>query len=255
LLYEYKNGVIMIIYKIQNKINGKIYIGKTIRDLNKRISEHLESKSYIGDALRKYGLECFDISIIDYAETREWLNDKEIEYINQYNCKHPNGYNLTDGGEGFASKHTEETKQKMRKLWTEEKRQKMRSIHLGKKFSEEHKRKIGEKSKGRKQSEEIIAKKRGIPRSKETIIKIKNSKIGHRHSEETKRKIGEKSKGRFPSKQTRDKIRKSLLGRFCSKETRDKIRESNIRTKTGVPWSAKQREAYNRRKLNFIKEN
>lgn len=90
----------MNIYKIQNKINGKIYIGQTRKSLNERISGHLISNSYIGRALRKYGLQCFDISIIDMADTKEWLNDKEMEYIAFYDCKHPNGYNLTDGGEG-----------------------------------------------------------------------------------------------------------------------------------------------------------
>ena len=38
----------MIIYKVQNKINAKIYIGQTKRSLNQRILEHFEeNNSYI----------------------------------------------------------------------------------------------------------------------------------------------------------------------------------------------------------------
>jgi len=48
----------MIIYKIKNNINGKVYIGLTTKDVSKRISEHIaENKSYIQKALNKYGLQ------------------------------------------------------------------------------------------------------------------------------------------------------------------------------------------------------
>ena len=90
----------MIIYKIQNKINGKIYIGMTVRDVMDRISAHLRSKSHIGSALRKYGIQYFDISVIDFAKDHGTLCDKEIEYINFYDCRAPKGYNHTDGGDG-----------------------------------------------------------------------------------------------------------------------------------------------------------
>lgn len=70
----------MIIYKIENKLNGKIYIGQTKNNLNERIQSHLENKkTLIGRALRKYGIQNFEISVIDYAENKEWLDDKETE--------------------------------------------------------------------------------------------------------------------------------------------------------------------------------
>jgi len=93
----------MIIYKIENKINGKIYIGQTIKSLNQRIAGHLEAKSHIGNSLRKYGLQYFDISVIDTADDKETLLDKEIEYINFYDSRHPNGYNIVEGGAGGDS--------------------------------------------------------------------------------------------------------------------------------------------------------
>ena len=75
----------MIIYKIENLLNGKCYIGQTIRPLNERLGEHLRHSSYIGRALNKYGIENFDIREIDAASTIEELNKKEIYYINEYN--------------------------------------------------------------------------------------------------------------------------------------------------------------------------
>lgn len=121
----------MIIYKVTNKIDGKVYIGQTRRSLNQRMSEHLSSgrTSYFDRALNKYGLQSFIVEIIDKAETKEELNEKEQYYIRFFNCKVPNGYNLTDGGEGqvgvrrFGSdnphwnkKHSEETKKKLSKI-------------------------------------------------------------------------------------------------------------------------------------------
>lgn len=93
----------MIIYKIENKINNKLYIGQTKNSLEFRIREHLKVCSLIGRALRKYKLESFVMSIIDSAEDRVTLHEKEKYWIKTLNTKHPNGYNLTIGGEGVAS--------------------------------------------------------------------------------------------------------------------------------------------------------
>src|SRR3989304_2765181 len=103
----------MTIYKIENKFNGKIYIGQTKREINKRVYFHLKRKSYVGNALRKYGLQSFLISIIDQADTKEILDEKERYWIKFYNCRNPEGYNFTDGGDGLINP-SEETRQKMR---------------------------------------------------------------------------------------------------------------------------------------------
>jgi len=88
----------MVIYCIKNKINSKIYIGQTRLSLKKRIKQHLVAKSFIGKALRKYGVSTFDISIIYNAKNLEDLNNKEIFYIKKYNSIGKNGYNLDSGG-------------------------------------------------------------------------------------------------------------------------------------------------------------
>ena len=90
----------MIIYKIQNKINGKIYIGQTKHELTRRFAGHIKSRMVIGRALRKWGVESFEVSIIDYAENKPIANAKEKYWIKTYDCRLPNGYNLAPGGEG-----------------------------------------------------------------------------------------------------------------------------------------------------------
>jgi predicted GIY-YIG superfamily endonuclease len=89
----------MVIYKITNKLNGKVYIGQTTQPLKRRWRNHCETKKGAMDsAIAKYGKENFDIEIIDIAETLEELNEKEKYWIKEYDSLAPKGYNLTYGG-------------------------------------------------------------------------------------------------------------------------------------------------------------
>ena len=115
------------IYKITNKINSKIYIGKTNSSIDIRFKQHIYSiehhktKSLLYDAMKKYGIENFTIEEIDSADSLEELNKKERHYISKYESQNPNiGYNICKGGEcgpgGPMFKdhhHSEETKRKM----------------------------------------------------------------------------------------------------------------------------------------------
>lgn len=88
------------IYKIENKINGKIYIGQSIH-IEQRWSEHLYQSSHctlLKYALAKYGQDNFTFEVIEECSQQE-LNEKEIYWIEFYNS-YENGYNLTRGGGG-----------------------------------------------------------------------------------------------------------------------------------------------------------
>lgn len=93
------------VYCATNKINGKKYIGKTIMSLSNRIYAHkyrsIRGESgYLNSAIRKYGFDNFEWLSM-YEDTNECnLFDKEKELILILNTKNPNGYNITDGGEG-----------------------------------------------------------------------------------------------------------------------------------------------------------
>jgi group I intron endonuclease len=118
------------IYKITNKINNKIYIGKskhphTRWKVHKTLSRG-DSSTYSGrqhyfhKAIKKYGEENFHFEIIDNCELESIAFEKESFYIEKYKTnivkygKNTQGYNLTDGGEGPTGyKHTDEAKQKM----------------------------------------------------------------------------------------------------------------------------------------------
>lgn len=82
------------IYKIENLLNHKIYIGQS-KHIEKRFLEHCRasSKSLIGKAISKYGKENFSFSILEKCRTEE-LDEKEEQYIKQFNCIVPNGYNI-----------------------------------------------------------------------------------------------------------------------------------------------------------------
>lgn len=97
------------IYKFQNKINNKIYIGKSIQleirfEQHKRNAFNPNSHSYNSafySAIRKYGFDNFKYTILieDDNFTNNDLSTLEIFYIDKYNSYY-DGYNETKGGDG-----------------------------------------------------------------------------------------------------------------------------------------------------------
>jgi group I intron endonuclease len=104
----------MTIYKITNRLNGKIYIGQTARTLERRWKEHCCPSSncpLLNNAIRKYKRENFTIEQIDCVD-REEANAKERYWIDYYDSANKEkGYNLSLGGE-FGS-FNQETLKKM----------------------------------------------------------------------------------------------------------------------------------------------
>lgn len=93
----------MIVYKITNLINGKVYVGQTTRTIKERLNEHKRSTSPIGKAIRKYGIENFKSELIATCNSLSELNECEIFWIEELDCKVPNGYNVNSGGSSFYS--------------------------------------------------------------------------------------------------------------------------------------------------------
>ncbi|MBO5706421.1 MAG: GIY-YIG nuclease family protein [Bacteroidaceae bacterium] len=90
----------MIIYLATNMVNGKRYVGQTIRPLKERWKDHCRVKdnNYFHRAIQKYGPENFSVKIIDTAETATELDEKEAFWIKELNTLFPHGYNLKEGG-------------------------------------------------------------------------------------------------------------------------------------------------------------
>lgn len=90
------------IYKITNKINGKVYIGQSV-NVFKRWSVHgnvnkvTNKPQVISKAIQKYGIESFTFEVLETC-TKELLNSREIYWISKYNS-YKEGYNSTSGGD------------------------------------------------------------------------------------------------------------------------------------------------------------
>jgi group I intron endonuclease len=89
------------IYKITNKINGKIYIGKST-NISRRFSQHKvkgkESGIYVDEVIKEIGVDNFTFEVVEETSEKD-LDERETYWIHFYDCKDPKGYNKTDGGE------------------------------------------------------------------------------------------------------------------------------------------------------------
>lgn len=93
------------IYKITNKVNDKIYIGQTVKTVEKRFQQHKNNsnKSYFSQivlykAFNKYGIDNFICEQIE--EVPNELLDEREKYWIEYYGSFKNGYNATYGGDG-----------------------------------------------------------------------------------------------------------------------------------------------------------
>jgi len=96
----------MVIYKIENTENKKVYIGQTVSKKPKKrwwyhrwkLSKNTHSNTHLQRAWNKYGAGVFKFTIIDEASCLTELNKLETKYIRHYRR---NGavYNMTDGGD------------------------------------------------------------------------------------------------------------------------------------------------------------
>lgn len=92
------------IYKIENIINHKVYIGQSCH-INRRFTEHKHTlktntcyNHHLQSAWNKYGENAFVFSIIEECKIEE-LNDREMYWIKSLDS-FKNGYNLNEGGGG-----------------------------------------------------------------------------------------------------------------------------------------------------------
>jgi group I intron endonuclease len=107
-----------IIYCATNKLNGKVYIGKTSKSLEKRRKAHEtlsnnKPKYYFHRALANEGIEVFEWTVLEEVESEYQLNEAEKYWINYKKSYISDfGYNLTLGGEGQTP--NKETREKIR---------------------------------------------------------------------------------------------------------------------------------------------
>ena len=190
------------IYGIKNKVNNKIYVGKTMMNFGDRWNCHksqlrggYHDNPHLQNSWNKYGEDNFEFIIIHNCKNNEdvdQVNLLEIEYIKHYRDLGLS-YNIHDGGDG--------------------------GLLLGKHLSEETKRKIGEKNRinmtGRKASEKTKQK------MSESHRKFYDAWTDEDRQEWGK-KMSEKNKGYKWTDQAKEKMKDNKNG---AKYTIEEVRE------------------------------
>ena len=159
-----------IIYKAENLINGKKYIGQTIVPLERRIGHHFQRGSHckaFHKALTEFGREAFSFSVIDSAMSADSLSNREAYWIAFHDSQVPNGYNIE------ASSRTT----------SEASRKKIGDAHRGKTISAATRELIAAARRGTKMSVASSIKKSVAAKGRISPMK------GRTHSAQTKEDI------------------------------------------------------------------
>ena len=143
----------------------------------------------LGNAIKKYGKDSFQVFVLEECSSETELKQKEIQLIKERkSLSTENGYNLTLGGDG----------------------------RLGYKLSEETKRKIGEGNIGKVMSNEA-KEKMSVAAKKRSVGKL-SPMDGKKHTDDALKKISESSKGRIFSEESRIKKSESLKAYHLNKK-------------------------------------
>ena len=204
------------IYKIENLINHKIYIGQSWK-IEDRIGKHKrcsrKEHTYLYRAMRRYGIENFSFDTIfilrDGPFTQGYLDKFEIFYIKMFNSSNRDkGYNIRGGGS--RGKVAEETKEKLRKIGS------------------------------------------GRPLPLETIEKIRRANTGKHHTQETKNKMSRVQKGHIMTEETKIKISCSKKGKKgISEITKNKL--SIAGKNRSLESKNKRKQTYKDKKIQYKK--
>ena len=144
-IYQNERGI----YVIRNLVNNKIYVGQTTMRFIKRfwhhrwmLSKNKHDNKHLQKAWNKYGSNNFEFSVVYVRQNNECLDDKEIQYIRQYNSIE-NGYNIQSGGNVILCSYIPNSS---RKKVGEMNRQRL----LGSKLSDKTKLKMSKSREGSK---------------------------------------------------------------------------------------------------------
>jgi len=208
------------VYKLENSINRKLYIGQSIDPL-RRFKDHVRNSKRglvrsIYCAMRKYGADAFSITILKWCETKEAADELEAFLIEECETR-KKGYNMAPGGEGNGSG---EDSPHYGKKQSSEHLRKLSEVRKGRTLSENWKKNISEGNRGKKMpqsfSEKMSIIHKGSKRPDSHKEKCRQRMLGNVLSDETKLKLSLALKGR--KVEEAQKIATSLLFRkpvFC----------------------------------------
>lgn len=179
------------VYIVRNTVNEKVYIGKT-QHFSKRKADHLYC-ARLGDkrplycAIREFGTDKFEFSVIEECIDESSAIEKEEYWISHFDSFN-NGYNLTPSG-GFHVGN------KGRKF-SEDHKRKISEAHKGKTFSEETRKKMSESAKKRLKENHPMRGKTWSEEIKKNQSDAKHRLYASERGEDIKRRISETLKSK-----------------------------------------------------------
>lgn len=184
------------IYKIENLINNKVYIGQS-KSIALRYAQHFDkdftkSKFYLYRAMNHYGIENFSFQIVKVTYDLDYW---ERFFISLYRSDEEEfGYNLTSGGQKSFKReddfeYTEEIREKMslskKKNWEDpiyrnkiiEAQKEGKLTDEGRKNRSEATLNMWKNGKFKNQAEKISKTMKGVKKSEETKEKMRQASV------------------------------------------------------------------------------
>lgn len=178
------------VYKLTCSVTGRSYIGLTAKKPTLRWSIHKSAARTgfgrkqgmaISAAISKHGPDCFSLEVLSQHSTVEEASSAEIAAIADFNTRVPNGYNVAVGGYQVRSTayvpSPEEcaaiSARQLGRVISDESRERMAKSASEKVLSEDHRRKIGDASRGKRKPYLSLA---GLLRSRDNITRVRTGK-------------------------------------------------------------------------------
>lgn len=199
------------VYKIENKITGKCYIGSSV-NIEKRWKTHLfclngdrHQNQKLQNSWNKHGKDQFLFIIIEVVEDVSILLQREQRWIDLLNCVE-NGYNLAIvAGSPLGMKRSQEVREKLSlaKLGKKNSKEHCRNISLskmgniyaaGRVMSEKHKAKLSQLMQGNQRGKGVVftqerRQKMALAKTGNTHAQGNTNMLGKTHSQEARNKM------------------------------------------------------------------
>lgn len=229
------------VYQIKNEINGKIYIGKHSTD--NFDDNYFGSGFALKRAIKKYGIENFTKTIIDFCPNEEQALELESFIVDKEFILRPDTYNLRMGGTGSILNYNKENRESTKGRITinnGERNTMIKRVDLDEYILQGWK--IGSCHKPNKSTREKLSKSSVNTKwmTKDDINKRVKSDCFEKYlqsgwvfgkravlSVEGREKISKANKGRVCSLKTRKKISEKQIGKKVSEETIQRLKDSH----------------------------